>query len=200
MTTLKITKEARRQFVRAKLQTNKVWALRALELIYSYQTSDEQEHECTSYRNDMGFNGADAEFLSSLAKQYETKKFLSDKQMIYVYKKIPKYAGQVIASSDLEKINEMIIASDFKVEKKVKKEKVSESSTPSSRKAIKDAQWRVISDFEDKYKNDNKTFDSRDHASQYTDMMMEWWGSNLVSLGIKDNEDGTFTPQFNVWD
>ena len=50
-------------------------------------------------------NGADAEFLTSLAQQYERKGDLSEKQMNILYKKMPKYAGQLLKMSGLKKVN-----------------------------------------------------------------------------------------------
>ena len=88
-----------------KLATNKAWALRGLKIIYDNQTADEKCDAATKHYNNIGFTGADAEFLTSLAQQYERKGDLSDKQMALLYKKMPKYAGQLLKMSGLKKVN-----------------------------------------------------------------------------------------------
>ena len=67
----------------------------ALLRIYSYQTQEEQNHETTVESNGKGFNGTDAEILSSFAKQLETRKFLSPKQIVIARKKLQKYSRQL---------------------------------------------------------------------------------------------------------
>lgn len=96
-------------FVKNQLATNKVWATKALVRIYQEnQTADEQAAKATSHDNGIGFSGCDAEFLSSLAEQYLRRGNLSDKQMNFVHRKMPKYARQVIAMSDSVKLTAMV--------------------------------------------------------------------------------------------
>ena len=80
-------------------------ALRGLKVIYDNQTADEKRDATTKHYNNIGFTGADAEFLTSLAQQYERKGDLSEKQMNILYKKMPKYAGQLLKMSGLKKVN-----------------------------------------------------------------------------------------------
>jgi hypothetical protein len=101
---MKVTKGALYQFIRTKLSTSDIWAKAALLEIFAHQTADEQNAEATSHNNNVGFTGADARFLSSLAKQAIGRGWLSPKQMIYVRKKMPKYAGQVMSYSNPEKL------------------------------------------------------------------------------------------------
>ncbi len=108
VTSKKVTIKERRIFMKEKLASQKVWALKALMKIYDNQTSDEQEHESTHYHNDIGFTGADAEILSSFAKFYKRTGFLTTKQMVYVYKKIPKYWAQLVKISDMEQLDGMV--------------------------------------------------------------------------------------------
>ncbi len=89
------TKKARVAFIREKLSTDDRWILRGLLVIFSNQTIDEQATATTKYVNNIGFTGADAEFLTSLATQFQQRKSLSPKQMIYLRKKMPKYSGQL---------------------------------------------------------------------------------------------------------
>ena len=105
----KLTKKVIREYLREKLSTDKKWALHALEAIYDYQTSHEQELETTNEENGVGFSGADAEILTSFAKQYETRKYLSPKQMEIVYKKMKKYWKQVLAISNEGKLQRAMI-------------------------------------------------------------------------------------------
>ena len=71
-------------------------AIHALLFIYDKQEEEEREYEHTHYANGVGFNKADAEFGSSLARQYRERGFLSPKQMGFVRKLIRKYAGQIV--------------------------------------------------------------------------------------------------------
>lgn len=46
---------------------------RALIVLFERQTSDEQASESTTHKNGRGFSAFDAEFLSSLAKQVQSR-------------------------------------------------------------------------------------------------------------------------------
>jgi hypothetical protein len=105
---MKVTKKAIKEFVRAELGKNPVWALRALEVVYDNQTADEQATQSTRILNGVGFTGTDGEILSSFAKQYSKWKRLSEKQMAIVFKKMPKYWMQVLAVADIEKIENLV--------------------------------------------------------------------------------------------
>ena len=99
-----ITIKARQEYVKHKLATDKSWALRGLQHIYSKQTSDEQSQGDTKYNNSVGFSGAHAEIMSSLAQQYAWRGFLTKKQLQVVFKIIPKYWKQVLVASNDEKL------------------------------------------------------------------------------------------------
>ena len=71
-------------------------ALHALLFIYDRQNEDEKDSEHTRYQNGVGFNSIDAEFGSSLARQYRERGFLSERQMSHVKKLMRKYAGQIV--------------------------------------------------------------------------------------------------------
>lgn len=76
---------------------------RGVVRIYERQTADEKAVGETAYNNGVGFSGADANILSSFARQIQeydplTSKFktpLSPKQLEIARKKIVKYAGQL---------------------------------------------------------------------------------------------------------
>lgn len=105
----KITKQAQKTFIRLKLKTDSRWALKALITIYTYQTIDEQMSECTSHDNGVGFSAMDAGIMSSFASQYQKYGRLSSKQMAIVHKYMPRYWGQILRLSDMDKINETIM-------------------------------------------------------------------------------------------
>lgn len=81
--------------IREKLASNDNWLVRGLLAIFSRQTASEQEAGVTSEDNGIGFNGADAEILSSFAKFYAKNGYLSPKQREIARKKMLKYAGQL---------------------------------------------------------------------------------------------------------
>lgn len=89
------TKKDRTSFIREKLATDRGWAIRGLVRIFENQTEDEKSSQSTLIDNGIGFNGADAEILSSIATQYLHGTNLSAKQMEIVYKRLPKYAKQL---------------------------------------------------------------------------------------------------------
>lgn len=90
------TKKAREEWWRKQLADSHCFAVAALVLIYNYQTADEKEYDATSHDNGVGFGGSDAEFLSSLAKQFLKYGTLSEKQFAVLHKRIGKYAPQLI--------------------------------------------------------------------------------------------------------
>jgi hypothetical protein len=78
-----------------KIATDKRWAIRALIVIYENQTADEKDIGVTKHNNGVGFNGTDAELLTSFAQQVNAGRNLSQRQTDYLFKKMPKYAGQL---------------------------------------------------------------------------------------------------------
>ena len=105
---MKVTKGAIAEFVRFKLSTDEAWAKKALLKIYEFQTNEEQMRGNTLFYNGVGFNGADAEILSSLAEQFKRKGWLSPKQMAIVMRKMQKYTRQVIQISNPAKLEPMV--------------------------------------------------------------------------------------------
>ena len=102
---LSSTKANAIRMIKANLGTNDQWVIRAILAIFSRQTAVEQCTETTREENGIGFNGVDAEILSSFAKQiidFEAGKSrfrspLSPKQMGIARRKITKYAGQLLS-------------------------------------------------------------------------------------------------------
>jgi hypothetical protein len=110
---MKTNKKNTLVYVKQQLATNKVWAIKALVRIYQEnQTADEQVAKVTSHDNGIGFSGVDANFASSLAEGYLKYGNLSDKQMSFVFKIMPKYSGQVVKMSDPAKLSALVEAAE----------------------------------------------------------------------------------------
>ena len=77
------------------LDTNDTAVYRALVQIFNRQTADEKQIESTEENNSVGFTGVDANILTSFAKQYLNRNFLSPKQMVIARKKMKKYWKQL---------------------------------------------------------------------------------------------------------
>ena len=108
---MKNTQKNTTTFVKMKLGSDAAWALKALVRIFKEnQTSAEQATESVDVDNGIGFTGTDGKFLSSLAKQFISRGSLSEKQMTFVFKKMPKYSRQVIEMSDEAKLAALVEA------------------------------------------------------------------------------------------
>lgn len=106
---MKATNKNIESFVRRQLATNPIWAVKAMVRIFKEnQTEQEQAVHATNQLNGIGFTGIDANILSSFSEQYEKRGTLSPKQTQLVLKMMPKYAKQVIAFSDKEKLIGMV--------------------------------------------------------------------------------------------
>jgi len=81
--------------IKALLAESDKAVARAILAIYNRQTEDEQAIKETSESNGVGYNGVDANFMSSLAQFYQAKGFLTTGQVKYGRKAIMKYAGQL---------------------------------------------------------------------------------------------------------
>jgi len=89
------TKKAKIQHIRTMLGTNLNWASKGVIRIFENQTADEQNVEDTVENNGIGFTGADANILTSFAKQIIKGRTLSPKQQAILFKKMPKYSTQL---------------------------------------------------------------------------------------------------------
>lgn len=77
----------------SSLELELVWIPRIMER----QTHDEVMSESTREKNNVGLNGRDAPYITSLMNQINAGKHLSPKQVIAVKKILPKYAGQYLS-------------------------------------------------------------------------------------------------------
>ena len=89
------TKAAQKERIRSQLGTSIAWASKGVVRVYENQTQDEQAIEGTVEHNGIGFTGVDANILSSFAKQILKGRTMSAKQSAILFKKMPKYAGQL---------------------------------------------------------------------------------------------------------
>lgn len=82
--------------IKINVGTKQAWAERAIVALFNKQTASEQYTQSTNENNGIGFNGVDAEILSSFAMQIiQYKRSLSPKQLAIAFKKLPKYAKQL---------------------------------------------------------------------------------------------------------
>ena len=89
------TMQYTRAFIADKMAHDLHWLERGILATYRYQTVEEQDTKQTKESNKVGFNGADAPFLSSLAEWLQSGRHLTEKQMYVARRKMFKYAGQL---------------------------------------------------------------------------------------------------------
>lgn len=105
------TKAERTAYYKSKLSTDAKWALKALRVIGSFQTQEEQTVERTVEYNGVGFTGFDGGILTSYLAQVQRwdgspisqARYscpLSARQMVTLHKLITKYADQLIRIGD----------------------------------------------------------------------------------------------------
>lgn len=87
------------QGLKYQISHNTEKARRALLLVYSKQTVCEQNSGRTLEYNCEGFTALDAEILTNIAIFYQNHNFLTPRQDQIVKRLMPKYAGQILASS-----------------------------------------------------------------------------------------------------
>lgn len=81
--------------IKVLVQTNDKVLYGSLKALYDCQTADEKSCKDTKEHNGKGFNGVDAEFLSSCAEFLIKNGFLTPKQKIIVRRKLIKYNNQI---------------------------------------------------------------------------------------------------------
>lgn len=82
--------------IREKLKTDDRWLIRGLMAIYAGQTQEEKSIGATKEDNGIGFNGCDAEILTSFAQGFIMYGRLTPKQLAITRNKMVKYAGQLV--------------------------------------------------------------------------------------------------------
>ncbi len=93
-----MTKEQkeRKQKIIDSINNNENAVYKALIILYKRQTANEQAAEDTEERNNVGFSGVDANFLTSLSKQYLNKRKLSTEQIRCARKRLVHYTRQLM--------------------------------------------------------------------------------------------------------
>lgn len=91
-----VRKEWTKERIQALLDDHPGALPRALMVVYANQTADEQATDTTRHHNGVGFTGADAEFLSDIAKKWKRyRSWASEKQRRAVLKAMRKYWRQL---------------------------------------------------------------------------------------------------------
>jgi hypothetical protein len=71
------------ELIRERLKSDDRWLARALVALNRRQTADEQRDETTKYHNLQGFTSGHARRGTSMARFYETRGFLTPKQLAW---------------------------------------------------------------------------------------------------------------------
>jgi len=77
------------------IQEKDEYVIGALLALYGKQEADEQLMKRTNWQNSVGFNALDAGVLSDIAEFYETRGYLTSKQISFVRRTIMKYHRQL---------------------------------------------------------------------------------------------------------
>lgn len=81
--------------------------IRAMMKIYDYQTIAERRIGGTTEHNGVGFTGVDGTILSSFCDCYIKYRRLTERQMVIVRKKMPKYVKQLLKIIAIENGSEI---------------------------------------------------------------------------------------------
>lgn len=81
--------------IRDYVQTNDKVLYGAIKNLYNEQTEDEKEAGQTKHYNNVGFNGADSKFMSSVAEFLIKRGYLTEKQKFAARKRMVKYTKQL---------------------------------------------------------------------------------------------------------
>ena len=174
--TNKITKTDIRTFIKGKLATDEAWAKKALLKVYANQTDDEQCDGTTRHNNGEGFNGTDAELLSSFARFLTNKGFLTAKQMAYVFKKMPKYWGQIAEICDPEHLHALVDCwkdEQSQDEADARRDEQEQQDNHEYQQGYTDAEGRIFADHMDNYEGEGWTPSRREFAGCYQGKMLE---------------------------
>lgn len=96
------TKRWTEETIRNLVQTNDGVLYGALINLYRRQTATEKRDGVTRMKNGVGFNGCDANFLSSLATFYLRNGYLTYRQKVVARRKMVKYTKQLTRIANKE--------------------------------------------------------------------------------------------------
>lgn len=79
------------------MATKQYWVIgKAIHTLWQYQTASEQATQSTHLHNNVGFNGADAKWLSIMGEWYDKHpKVFTEKQALKSFPRLKKYCGQL---------------------------------------------------------------------------------------------------------
>ena len=80
-------------------------AIDGLQTVFQNQTASEADRKVSDVTNGVGFTKFDAEILTSFANQHKRKGWLSPKQQTILFKRIPKYAAQILRTKSAKVAN-----------------------------------------------------------------------------------------------
>lgn len=94
------TLNAKHEFLCDLLEHNDRAVVRAIEVIYDRQTTDEKYSHSTHHSNAVGFSALDAAFGCSLGSKIKKGYFLSEKQIMAGRRMIKRYWRQLVDVAD----------------------------------------------------------------------------------------------------
>lgn len=112
------SKAAQVRFMKEKMATDDLWMVRGLLTIYAHQTADEQRNGENTIHNGVGFRSSDAQYLTSVCHNmlhknveaairnpatFNVDRYLSEKQLPIVRKKMLMYSDQLCRIARLKK-------------------------------------------------------------------------------------------------
>lgn len=130
---IKISELDRKDYIKHKLETDPIWNVRALMLLYNSQTKEEIGKQETTSSNNIGFRQVDAGVLTRFAIKWlkEKKEFqkddinynnIFDANCQRVLKKtIPRYWKQVLDNCIIEKLDIEILKREIKLKEELLK-------------------------------------------------------------------------------
>lgn len=95
--------EYTKEVIQAKLSTDIRWIEKAVLVLFSRQTDDEQTNQVTRWENGRGFNSSDSRYLTYIAKYLLGGRHLSGRHLEKVATKMPKYWRQILEEIQMKK-------------------------------------------------------------------------------------------------
>lgn len=96
------------QYFKEKLSSDQAWVERGIITLYRFQTDREKVAKETHEYNDVGFNSADARKLTKCAEWILNKNHLTGYYLNEAFKRMPKYARQLVAISNPESLQRIL--------------------------------------------------------------------------------------------
>lgn len=97
-----------KESIQELLATNDKAVCRAVVAIYKRQTASEQRAKDTQVENGIGFNAADARYLSAVAEEIIAWEYLTPKNLFDSRQRIMKYSGQLLQIAAENESNKLL--------------------------------------------------------------------------------------------